>query len=66
MGKRDQETFEFDCELKSSTPNAYLLVIDGRDVWVARSIAEFVPSSDDEVIGTIELPQWLIDKEGLG
>ena len=55
----DRCTIQYD-ELIRDQEMSWLLHIDGRDIWFAKSI-----STIDEDECTIELPMWLIEKEGL-
>lgn len=58
MSDYDDDMVEFDCELKSSTDMAYLVVIDEDDFWVPKSVGHFTPRSPDKVYGLIEVPTW--------
>jgi hypothetical protein len=65
MPKYDREVYDVDCEIKNETDKAWLIVVDGKDYWVPKSIGDFTPTSPDQVSGEMTLPQWFIDKEGI-
>lgn len=45
---------------ETETPDAWCLEIDGADYWFPKSICEI-----DEDDCTVEVPSWLVRKEGL-
>lgn len=47
-------------ELKHELDNSWLLVIDGRELWIGKSVGRL-----DEDDKTILLPEWLVNNEGL-
>lgn len=48
-----------DCRLEHETDNAWLVDIDGDEVWVPKSQCEYDASSQ-----VLEIPEWLaIEKE---
>lgn len=58
MSKPELVDLEVDI-LKYETPRAYLLIIDGKEVWLPKSQVAY--SDDDK---KITLPEWLaIEKE---
>lgn len=59
------EPVEFECELKNETDKAYLVVIDSDEVWIPKSLGTFTHDSFESVVGTIEVPTWFSEKEGL-
>lgn len=58
------EMIDFSCELKDETQLAWIVVIDEEDYSVPKSISTWTPSSND-VDGTIAIPTWWAEKEGL-
>lgn len=62
MSDRD-EWFEHECELKHETDKAYLLEIEGEELWFPKSKVQLVPKPD----GTYNIlaPKWLLEKKGL-
>lgn len=66
MASYSKELFDVDCELKSETDKAWLIVVeDGQEFWIPKSIGEWNPKSVDKVSGEMTLPEWFIDKEGI-
>lgn len=70
MPNYSKELQDVDCSIKNETDKAWLIVVpfdvDGEgNYWVPKSIGEWNPTSPDGVVGTMTLPQWFIDKEGI-
>lgn len=57
--KDDPITFDVD-ELVRETDRAWLLRIDGDEVWIAKSIGEL-----DERSSEVTIPEWLAEEKGL-
>ncbi len=56
------ETTEIDFDsIKHETPNATLFEADGKEFWIPKSVIGTV----DESAGTVEVPVWFAEKEGL-
>jgi len=58
---KEFETLDVD-EFKHQTTKAWLVVIDGDDVWVPKSISIYEPEDDPT---SIQIQQWFCEKEGL-
>lgn len=57
---RDElQTIDYDALIHSGE-QAWLVEIDGRELWLPMSQCEI-----DEEAGTVEVPQWLCDEEDL-
>lgn len=64
MPNYQRDTVEFDAELVSSTHAAYLFMIEDQEVWVPKSQCEWTPTSDDGVVGTVEMStQLAVEKD---
>jgi hypothetical protein len=59
MSSRELIDIEYD-ELKHETDMAYLVIIDGDEVWIPKSVCEL-----DEDNQIIEVQEWFAEKEGL-
>lgn len=57
--KDDPITFEVEA-LVRETDRAWLLVIEGDEVWIAKSIGEL-----DEANSEVTIPEWLAEDKGL-
>lgn len=66
MAKYSKEVVEIECQLKHETNAAYLIVTgeEDKETWIPKSIGVWSPSHD-KVNGTIDIPTWLVEKEGL-
>ncbi len=58
------EKVTYDAELVNETEKAWLFEIDNKKHWIPKSIGEWNPSRD-RVSGTVDLPNWFVEKEGI-
>lgn len=55
-------------DLMDETEKAWKFAPDGEEtnpVWVPKSIAEWEPDGDESVSGTMFVPTWFAEKEGM-
>lgn len=64
MPDYDDDLVEFQCELKNETDKAWIVIIDGDDCVVPKSIGEWAPESN-QVDGWITMPTWKAKEFGL-
>lgn len=64
MAKYDNDTVDFECELKDETDGAFIVSIEGEDVSIPKSISQWHPQRN-KIDGVIEIPTWFARKKGL-
>lgn len=64
MPQYDKEPEMFDVEVKDETEKAWLLVIDGEEKWVPKSIGQ-LEHHGESVDDVLVVPNWWAVKEGL-
>lgn len=55
-------------DLMDETEKAWKFAPDGDEknpVWVPKSISEWYPDEEDGVTGTMTVPEWFAEKEGM-
>lgn len=55
---------EIACQLVHETDAAWCINDGKNEVWIPKSISEWSPSSN-KVDGTMEVPEWFAEREGL-
>ena len=69
MARPGDEPVEFECaECRRETAMALLVCIDGREVWVPKSVVHDdseVFDADDNATGTLVVKEWWATKERL-
>lgn len=64
----DPKLIDLACELRHETDKAFLIFDGAREVWIPKSLAEWEPApnrSSSSSTGTITMPEWLAQREGL-
>ena len=58
------EPVSFDCEIKDETDKAWLLVIDGEEHWIPKSIVH-LDNHGKSVDDVVNMPTWKAEELGL-
>ena len=61
---RDVTTIDFDDCLRT-TERAVLLVLHDRQLWLPRSVIQGEQPEQDGGVGTVDVRNWFLEKEGL-